>query len=205
MDLVKLSKSLSWLLRHGAEKEGLPLEEGGFVDVEKILKLKQFRTYTVEDIQTVVNNNDKKRFSTRLKSNILQIRANQGHSLPVTEEGLLTMLTEETCPQAVFHGTYLSKLQLIQETGLSRMKRNHVHFAPKRPGDGSVISGMRKDCEVFIMVDTILAMRDGLKFYVSDNGVILCPGNENGVIPSKYFKEIWQVKPLRRLDRSKTV
>ena len=34
------------------------------------------------------------------------------------------------------------------------------------------------------------AIDDGLKFYISVNNVILCPGDEKGYIPSKYFKYI---------------
>jgi RNA:NAD 2'-phosphotransferase (TPT1/KptA family) len=35
---IKLSKALSWLLRHNAEKEGFTLLEGGFLPVADILK-----------------------------------------------------------------------------------------------------------------------------------------------------------------------
>ncbi|KAF8782504.1 tRNA 2'-phosphotransferase 1 like protein [Argiope bruennichi] len=199
---IKLSKSLSWLLRHGAESQGLILDEGGFIDVQKILNLKQFKNFTVDDIKRVVVQNDKKRFTLRYKENenCLQIRANQGHTLKVDDDALLNLLTEENVPHVVYHGTYLSKLKNIKQKGLSRMKRNHIHFISKFPGEGSVISGMRSNCEVVICIDTLRAMKDGFKFYKSDNEVILCPGDNNGLIPLNYFKEIWQLSPLQRLD-----
>ncbi|CAL1273277.1 unnamed protein product [Larinioides sclopetarius] len=196
---IKLSKSLSWLLRHGAESQGLNLDEGGFIDVQKVLNLKQFEKISVDDVKRVVEQNDKKRFTLRYNENCLQIRANQGHTLKVNDDALLNLLTEEDVPQVVYHGTYLSKLKNIRLNGLSRMKRNHIHFTPKFPGDGSVISGMRSNCEVVIVVDTLKAIKDGLKFYSSDNEVILCPGNYNGLIPPNYFKEVWQLSPLQRL------
>jgi len=34
---VLLSKKLSWLLRHGAEKEGLKLGHGGFVNLKEVV------------------------------------------------------------------------------------------------------------------------------------------------------------------------
>jgi len=34
---VLLSKKLSWLLRHGAEKEGLKLGHGGFVNLQEVV------------------------------------------------------------------------------------------------------------------------------------------------------------------------
>lgn len=34
---VMLSKKLSWLLRHGAEKEGLKLGHGGYVNLQEVV------------------------------------------------------------------------------------------------------------------------------------------------------------------------
>lgn len=36
---VQVSKKLSWLLRHGAEKEGLQLGEGGYVSMTDVVSL----------------------------------------------------------------------------------------------------------------------------------------------------------------------
>lgn len=199
---VKLSKMLSWLLRHGAVNEGLEFDEGGFIDINKILKLKQFRNVTSYDIQRVVEANDKKRFSIRGKNvdgNVLQIRANQGHSIKIEEDGLLTFLTGTQVPLCLYHGTYFRHLESIKVEGLNRMNRNHIHFTSKLPGQAGVISGMRKNCEIFIVVDSMKANTDGFKFYKSENEVILCSGNENGRLPANYIKEIWQVNPLRKL------
>ena len=70
------------------------------------------------------------------------------------------------------------------------MKRNHIHFAKGLPGDLGVISGMRQNSEVRIYIDVAEAMKDGYEFFESSNGVILCPGNENGTLPSKFFKKV---------------
>lgn len=79
-----LSKRLSWLLRHGAEKEGLRLLAGGFLAVSTVLARPQFRGYTAADVRRVVETNDKQRFSLLDDPDRgLLIRANQGHSLKV--------------------------------------------------------------------------------------------------------------------------
>lgn len=36
---VQVSKKLSWLLRHGAEKEGLQLGEGGYISLKDVVGL----------------------------------------------------------------------------------------------------------------------------------------------------------------------
>ena len=53
----------------------------GFVFVDELLKLQQFKRYSENEIRKVVDENDKKRFALRLDpvTNRLQIRANQGH------------------------------------------------------------------------------------------------------------------------------
>jgi 2'-phosphotransferase len=34
---VQVSKKMSWLLRHGAEKEGLTLGAGGYINVKEVV------------------------------------------------------------------------------------------------------------------------------------------------------------------------
>lgn len=67
------------------------------------------------------------------------------------------------------------------------MARNHVHFAIGYPGDGEVISGMRTTCEIYIEIDLPKALKEGMKFYISKNKVILSSGFGN-VISPKYFR-----------------
>ena len=40
----------------------------------------------------------------------------------------------------------------------------------------------------FLIMQQTLSFLDGLKFFVSSNNVILSPGNENGCIPTRYFR-----------------
>lgn len=69
------------------------------------------------------------------------------------------------------------------------MARNHIHFSIGYLGEKEVISGMRNTCDVFIEIDIVNAIKDGIPFYMSSNNVILTPGIEpNGLLPLKYFK-----------------
>jgi 2'-phosphotransferase len=36
---VQVSKKISWLLRHGAEKEGLKLGPGGYINVKDVVRI----------------------------------------------------------------------------------------------------------------------------------------------------------------------
>lgn len=73
---------MSWLLRHGAIKEGLQISDEGYVNITDILNHRSLKDkFSLEDVQRVVQNNDKQRFSVRTCEGILQICANQGHSI----------------------------------------------------------------------------------------------------------------------------
>ncbi|KAI1338026.1 KptA family-domain-containing protein [Xylariaceae sp. FL0016] len=140
------------------------------------------------------------------------IRANQGHSINIASEGLHTPVTLEAgnIPEVVVHGTYFAFWErILASGGLKKMGRTHVHFGTGVPEDGGgqvhgeededsgsgskpkVISGMRADAEVLVFVDVEKSLRDGgIKWWLSDNGVVLSEGDETGTVPSRYFKEV---------------
>lgn len=56
---------------------------------------------------------------------------------------------------------------------------------------GTVLSGMRNSCTAAIVVDLVLAMREGVRFFRSSNNVILTRGVEDsGVLPPRYFAQV---------------
>ncbi|XP_022083189.1 tRNA 2'-phosphotransferase 1-like isoform X3 [Acanthaster planci] len=179
---VHLSKKLTFVLRHKAVELGFDIDSGGFINVDDLLAHPMFSHFTVGDIKRVVTSNDKQRFSLKEHpdSKKLQICANQGHSFQLPDLELVS-ITDPTQYPTVIHGTYLKNWDSIKLQGLSRMKRTHVHFAQGEPGENGVISG-------------------GLSFFLSKNGVILCPGDENGLIHPRYFKQVMQTHPRELLS-----
>ena len=99
-------------------------------------------------------------------------------------------ITDPTEFPFIVHGTNEKAWNDIMNTGLNKMNRNHVHFAIGMPQEGEVISGARVNCTVFVEVNMPLAMSDGMKFFVSENKVVLCAG-QDGVIGTQYFKNVW--------------
>lgn len=187
---TSISKNLSRILRHQAAKMGFQIGSDGFIAIDELLRHRDFRGVTLEDIRSIVANCEKKRFEIQMKDGVESIRAAQGHTMKsVNDEELLTRITDASTVPVCIHGTYDRFLGSIMETGLNRMQRNHIHFATGMPSDGEVISGMRKSCQVVIVVNVEKAMRDGIVFYRSSNNVILSSGID-GVISPVYFKEV---------------
>ena len=230
---MQVSKKLSWLLRHGAAEEGLQLDANGYLNVQDVLSNRKIRGLKVsmDELGQLVADNDKQRFTMRpvvaakdsetgenadveaitadSKPSDWLIRANQGHSIKVEDDGLLTPITTENMPLSAVHGTTHAAWPLIVASGgLKAMTRNHVHFASGLPagftsiaakdqdGDATttttapVISGMRKSSTVLVFLDLPKAIAAGLKFWFSDNGVILSEGNAEGLVPLRVFKRV---------------
>lgn len=188
---IHISKSLSKLLRHQALKENLTIDSQGFVPVAELLQhrfLKSNRA-TLADIQRVVENDAKNRYTMKMEDGQYYICANQGHSISSVKSDLVPLTRLDQFPTTqVVHGTSKRNYELIKESGyLSKMNRNHIHFAIGLPRDDQVISGMRQSASVYLFLDVLKLLQDGYKFYQSLNKVILSEGIE-GRIPLDYFK-----------------
>ena len=149
----------------------------------------EYTEYTENHVREVVRANDKRRFV--ISDDDTQIRAAQGHDMPGVGEKQGEPLTLKTAPEEAVHGSYVKHVHAILEQGLSRMGRHHVHLAKGLNGEKGVTSGMRPDAELFIWVNVHAAIKGGLTFYESVNGVILCAGqNGNGIIPPAYLSAV---------------
>jgi len=78
-ELEKISKYLSYILRHKPDSIGVNMDKYGWVDIDELIEKSKDISLSREIIEKVVKNSNKQRFS--IKEN--KIRANQGHSIEV--------------------------------------------------------------------------------------------------------------------------
>ena len=206
---VRLSKTVSWILRHGAQKEGLLMREDGYMKVEDLLANPKVKSQSLDfaGLQEIVKADKKNRFHllAGAEANEWWIRANQGHSMADVKLELKPVLSLADIPSGVaVHGTTKKAWEGISKEGLSKMKRNHIHIAQGVPGDNGVISGMRNSSQVFIFIDIQKAIDAGIKFYSSENGVILTEGNEAGFLKPEFFLKVQdaQLKPIAGWEKA---
>lgn len=159
-DLVRKSKKLSWLLRHGANEAGVEIDASGWVKVSDALRV---TSISRDDLDTVIEENNKKRFE--LDEHGTRIRARQGHSLDIDLEKDWTVF-EGT--ESIWHGTHLGALQTIAREGLKPMTRTHVHLAEKTDS----VVGKRANVDVLLEVDPEVVRKTN-PIYQSANGVLL--------------------------------
>lgn len=171
---TKISKSLSYWLRHRPEKIGIVLDKNGWTDTSTLIeKAKTEVEFTLEELKEVVKNCDKQRFA--LSEDGTQIRANQGHSTKVD-----ITFKEITAPPVLYHGTVKEAIEGIKDKGLRPMKRHHVHLS-KDEATANIV-GSRRGKVIILKIDAMKMQDEGFKFYISDNGVYL-----TDIVPKKYI------------------
>lgn len=171
----KLSKSLSYWLRHKPEDIGIELTEDGWTNIYDLIeKAKDKVEFTFDELKYVVENNDKQRFS--INEDEMLIRANQGHSIKVDLK-----LEEVIPPQILYHGAPVGVVDLIMKEGLSKMNRHHVHLSSDE--ETAAMVGSRRGKFEILQIEAMRLRADGHKIYMSANGVYLVDE-----VPPEYIK-----------------
>lgn len=162
----KLSVFLSLILRHNPAAAGITLDEHGWADVEELLLGINGTGRKIDRamLEEIVRTDNKQRY--RFNEDKTLIRANQGHSIPVDVE-----LKEQEPPEFLYHGTAKRSLKSIMEEGLKPMSRLYVHLSKDRETAEKV--GRRHGEPVVLKVHSGRMSRDGVQFYLSENGVWL--------------------------------
>lgn len=160
------SKFLSRVLRHQPELVDLELGPGGWVRVDDLLRgmKKAGHRMRLEDLQNIVAENDKKRFT--LSDDGRRIRAAQGHSVRVDLD-----LPPLQPPSTLYHGTARANLDAIFATGLKPGQRQHVHLSPDH--STAIKVGRRHGKPVVLQIASGRMHSEGLVFWRADNDVWL--------------------------------
>ena len=137
------------------------MDKNGWVSVASVLDALNI---TMQELELIVTENNKKRFEFNNDQTL--IRARQGHSVNVD-----VGLKEVRILHPLYHGTAERFLDSIKEKGLLKGTRQHVHLTDNVTTAQQV--GSRHGKPVVIVVDTEKMMRDGVKVYLSNNGVYL--------------------------------
>lgn len=183
---IKISKNLSYILRHNPSVIGIELDNNGYADVNKLIEgynNKNKEKLDLDLLKEIVEEDDKKRYS--FKNDYKYIRASQGHTIKVDVE-----LKIETPKSNLFHGTSGKNIQSILDNGLKPCKRNYVHLSSDMRTALNV--GLRYKKEgiptAIIEYDVNKMINDGFVFMISENGVW-----QTSTIDSCYIYKIHQI------------
>lgn len=168
MNLDKISKRLSWLLRHCQEPVYIDLQ-GGWAPVEAILEALSTKKRVVDRrmLETIVADDEKGRYSFDESGE--RIRANQGHSIP----GVVIEMEKPLPPEYLYHGTAEDSLPSIMEKGLLPMSRQYVHISPDYETAVRVGSRHGRNHGGTAVLEFAAGdfVRDGHDLWITSNGV----------------------------------
>lgn len=162
----KVSKFLSYILRHNPQAIGLGIDGQGWADIDELIRLANGKNKRLnrEKVLETVRWNDKKRFA--ISDDGSMIRARQGHSIPVD-----LGLTSVEPPGQLFHGTTERFLASILSTGLIPKSRRHVHLSSDIRT--AVRVGARHGKPVILLIDASAMFNQGFEFFLSENNIWL--------------------------------
>ena len=167
--LDKISKFLSFILRHKPEAIGLKLDKEGWAGIDWMIKLAETSAdglaFDQAALMQVVETNAKKRFE--ISADGMKIRAVQGHST----DDVARVFEEKQPPKILFHGTARKTLDAILDSGLLPMGRQLVHLSEDY--DTAVQVGQRHGKPIVLAVHARVMHRLGKKFFQAENGVWL--------------------------------
>jgi putative RNA 2'-phosphotransferase len=177
-DARKISKSLSYWLRHRPDAAALELDGSGWAPVSKVMQALAAAGLAdrPEQLHKVVAESDKNRFE--LSADSTRIRARQGHSVAVDLDWPVAKP-----PEFLFHGTVERSLAAIIDSGLKSMSRHHVHLSPDSETAERV--GRRRGPPVILRIAAGRMEADGHVFRLSGNGVWLTDH-----VPPRYIERL---------------
>lgn len=163
MNLKKISKTLSFGLRHEPGEIGIELDEKGWVEIDSLLDSLE-EDVTKEDIEKIVEK-EKEEGKGRYEIESSKIRATYGHSV----DKVNICKNEEEIPDILFHGTPKENISSIKHKGLKPMNRNEVHLTDDIEEAKNV--GKRKSSNIKILrihTNGLDINKRGNKIYVVD-------------------------------------
>lgn len=160
---IRLSKRLSYHLRHDPAAAGLELDPGGWTSVDDVLAgVKGLRSR--KQLEEVISAGGKRRFE--LSGDGRRIRARYGHSVAVDPAHERT-----PPPDVLYHGTAERNLDRILRDGLQPMGRQQVHLSERREDATEV--GRRHGRPVILEVAARRMHEEGFVFSRATDGVWL--------------------------------
>lgn len=166
MNTENLSKFISLILRHKPEEIGITLDDSGWANVNELIDgiNNSGRNIDIGILEEIVKTDNKQRYS--FNEDKTKIRANQGHSIKVNID-----FKELEPPNILYHGTATKAIEGIKYQGIKSMSRQWVHLSKDFEMAKQV--GSRHGKCVILIINAKRMYKDGIKFYLSENGVWL--------------------------------
>lgn len=169
----RISRFLSYVLRHRPREYPLVFDPRGFADWRAVVDLVQRRYYEVteEEIRAVVCDSRKQRFELFND----RVRATYGHSFSVDPGA------PAQPPDLLYFGTARDLAQSMLRSGLKPRDRQFIHLSVSAE-EAESVARRHDPAPVTIVVDARTAHEDGIRFF--EAGPLFLVES----VPAKYLK-----------------
>lgn len=155
----RISRFLTYLLRHQPKEYPLVFDKRGYVDWRDVVELVQerFHDVTERQIESVVSGSEKKRFE--LVDG--KVRATYGHSFPVDLGG-----ESAEPPEKLYYGAARDLAHSMLRNGLKPRDRQYIHLSVTAE-EAESVARRHDPAPAIIVVDVKAAQAEGVRFYES--------------------------------------
>ncbi len=176
----KLGRFISGVLRHFPNKFNLEMDENGWIDFERLLRVirRRFKWANRWVVKAVIYSDKKGRYELREN----KIRVRYGHSVevelsdyPIAEEDVL------------YYGTSEEEAQRMLEIGIKPVNQTFVHLSTTVER-GIEVAKLRTDEPIILEIDAKKAKEDGIKIIKANDFIALAKE-----IPPAYIKRMIKV------------
>jgi len=161
---VKLSKFLSFILRHHPEKYNIKLDDEGYASLKDVLAVlnNRFKSQeiTTNTLKEMIKKSGEKRFEIRDN----KIRAYYGHSIEKKID--IPELQENEYPKELYHGTTQNAFRKIKNEGIKKKGRQYVHLS-KDIKTAIKVGKRRTKNPLILRIDMDKAKKEEINFYKS--------------------------------------
>jgi len=155
----RLSRFLTFLLRHKPKDYPLAIDSEGFAPWQAVVDLVQARFYDVTEgqIRALIDGAEKKRFEIRGD----KVRATYGHSFPVDLGGKAAVP-----PAQLYFGAARDLAQSMLRRGLEPRDRQYVHLSITAE-EAESVAKRHDPAPAILVIDAQSAHAEGVRFYQS--------------------------------------
>ncbi|WP_457590484.1 RNA 2'-phosphotransferase [Geoglobus sp.] len=161
----RLGKFISGVLRHFPDKFGLEMDENGWVDFEKLLRVvgRRYRWANRWVVKALIYSDRKGRYE--LKED--RIRARYGHSVPVELNDM-----PDAEEELLYYGTSEEESVRLLELGIKPVNQTFVHLSTTLEKSEEV-ARLRTDEPIILEVDAKKARDDGIRLIKVNEHIVL--------------------------------
>ncbi|KAJ7095483.1 KptA family-domain-containing protein [Mycena crocata] len=203
------TKSLNWLLRHGAVQEKLSIRPDGYVRVKDIKQCWKFEYLSSSEFDDMLMRDQFRHFKMIQDFDIREgaytawIRARKSHTIKSVHTSVHQILSPSELEKTVYPVDLQGWIHARRHGVGPSPEDGFIHLKATVPNE-NLSHAVDTSFDVCIYFDTNKLLSNGIHIFETVQGGVLTTGDRDGVLPPYLFQEVVHLKLEREtiLDTS---